>query len=417
MSKNLRNFANKKVLAFLVVAVVILALVGSSTSLSSLSYSTAYEGAKCRFVGVKDLATNQIYTNTQPNGASIAWFSTDMNFDVDHAKGGKPNVAGEMTSVFIPRDSVTSVPSDWVPSTWWRDALSWNNPTKTYEWSIKNSDSSSTLYHMEEWKTKWYVSLSAEWDLQGDEYYTALGVPPNTEWGQPEQRNQRLNDLQVWFEFDLQPTWYFEGADTARFAIAKVELSHINYGEQTHEGASSPYDVSKPRITPMSPGAVVTIYQNAFGSLETEEKSSFEALYYQNAKLNPNYFRDKVYGYITLNDFGTQEWWDYVTLKAHGDVVTFGFTVTQFVVGEWKVQDIDDIDEDDFGRTAKFWESGWVGFSNFVEWMGTPVGQFWLFFILIAATLIVIAIFAPQTFLIFGSIIRNLTSNSGGQKR
>lgn len=419
MSKNVRNFANKKVLGFLVVAVVILALVGSSTSLSTLSYSTAYEGAKCRFVGVKDLATGQVYTNTQKNSASTAWFDTQINFDVDQAKGGLPNIAGEMTSVFIPKSSVTSVPVDWVPSSWWRDALLWTNPSKAYEWDIENSDGTANLYRMEEWQTKWFVSLSTEWDLQGDETSTGAGLIPYGPDGEPEQRNQLYNNMQIWFEYDLQPTWYFEDADSAYFAIAKVELSHISFGEQTHDGSVSPYtqEATKPRVTPMSPGSVLTLYQNAFGSMQTESKSTFESLYYQNVKLNPTYFRDKVYSYITLNEFGTKEWWDWLTLRAHGDVVTFGFTITQFVVGEWKVQDINDIDEDDYGRTSKLWEGGWTGFTSFLSWLNTPIGQFWLFFILIAATLIVIAAFAPQTFLIFGAVLRNLTSNSGGQKR
>lgn len=403
---------NKRLIAVLAVAIILFAGVGS-TMLSSTSYTTAYQGAKARFIGVKDLSTNNVYTNTLKHSSSTAWFDSQLNFDIDNAKGGKPNIAGEMTSVFIPKSS-GSLPADWVPSSWWRDAMLWNNPTGTpYEWQIQNADGSTTMYRMEEWTTKWFMSLSAEWDLQGDEYYTALGVPPDGDWGTPEQRNQRYSNLQIWFEFDIQPSWYFEGGATPYFAVAKVELSQIKF--EAKDLARQVTDTSQTvRVTPMSPGSILTLYNDAFGSSQATGKADFESFYYQGAKLNPQYFRDKVYGYITLNDFGTTEWWEPLVLKAKGDVVTFGFTVTQFVVGEWTVKDIQEI-PDEYGRTAKEGESGFVGFTGFLEWLGTPAGQFWLFFILIIAAVVLVAVFAPHTFVLVYGLFKGL--GSGGKRK
>lgn len=388
-SKNAKKTILKNRKAIVVLAVAIIVLAGVAYPLSTTgSYTTAYEGAKARFIGVKDQTTGLTYTNTQKRGASVASFDSTMNFDIDAETWGKPNIAGEMTSIFIPK-SDASATRDWVPTGWWSDAMKWQNPQNVYEWNIQNDDGSTTVYRMEEWATKWFVSLSAEWDLQGNEFWSALGLQAHI-GGVPEQRNQRYNNLEVWFEFDISPTWYFSGTDRTYFAIAKVQLNQIEFSAFDHFGKEEDQS-SVVRITPMSTSSALTIYTSQFGSSQSTTQDAFMGYYHQQSRLNPAFFRDKVYSKITLNDFGTTEWWQtpLTDLRAKGDVVTLGFTVTQFVVGEWKVQDIQDM-PDDYGRTSKVGYWGWSGISDFFGWLTSPAGMFWLIIIILFVTFILI---------------------------
>ena len=339
--------SNRLALAFFIAILVLSVLFAHRFGLLSVqpSYSTAYEGAKACFHGIYDWELGgTVYTNAEHHGASLCRFDTTMQFDRDGATVNAPNLVGEMTSVMVPVSSGW-VPPNWVPSEWWRDAASWRNPVQVYPWKVKNPDGTFTVYRMEEWKLKWFISLSAEYDSGPDPFNLY-----------DEAQNQRYHNLEVWFEFDVQPVWYFEGQQQAYFAIAKIELTNVKT-----EG--------NPRFTPMSPGSILTIYLNPFDKTEKAAgEEEFKAFYYQNRTLNPQYFRDKVYAYIVLNDFGTNEWWEWTHLQADGDVITLGFTVTVFVVGEWKVQDVQDIDDYE-GRDSKLRSWGWTGLSDFVEWL------------------------------------------------
>lgn len=310
--------------------------------LQSIGYITAYEGAKVRFVGVYDNEFRKAYTNDLRHGASLAVFDTTLRFDRDGAYGGACNIAGEVSSVGIPMGESKWVPPSWVPTDWWSDSLYWKNPRERYSWHIANPDGTYTVYVMEEWITKWYVSISAEYDSGPDVWNL-----------DDEAQNKRYRDLDVWFEFDIEPTWYFEGQEKVYFAIAKIELASIKTS-------------GTPRITPMSAGSILSVFYSPFSySDRAPSETEFKAFYYNNRSLNPQFFRDKVYAYISLNDFGTRDWWEGLTLKAEGDVVTLGFNVVLFVVGEWKVRDKSLVD-DYTGRTSKV---GWTGVPPIHEWL------------------------------------------------
>ena len=372
---------NKKYVALALVSLFILMF---GNRLMSTSYVTAYEGAKAVFYGVRDNENQKIYNNAQKWNASLCRFDTQMAFDRDDFYSYSCNIVGEMTSIQIPLGDTKWVPPEWVPQAWWRDSLSWKNPRNVYEWKVVHDDGSVTVYRMEEWVTKWFVTLSAEWDSGPDFFNPA-----------DEAENRRYRNLEVWIELDINPVWYFEGQSKVYFAIAKVELSNFKYD-------------GEPRVAPMSVGSVLTVYTEPFGRNSVPGEEQLKAFYYQNTTLNPLYFRDRVYVYINLLDFGTREWWEtsleYVGLKAQGDAVTFGFTVTQFVVGEWKVKDVQSV-KDYEGRTSKIAVAG-IQLPNFLEWLGNispltwlGLGSFGLVAIAIITLIVMVSLFGPQVLL------------------
>ncbi|MFQ6076658.1 MAG: hypothetical protein ACE5Z5_11080 [Candidatus Bathyarchaeia archaeon] len=110
-------------------------------------YSTAYEGSKGLFYGVH--YNGKDYTASQTHGASqLRLLGTTMLFDPDDSQKGLPNLEGEMTSIFIPKTSIPSIPN-WVPSDWRGDLSYINNPQHVYEWE-KQGDGFTTYYRMEE---------------------------------------------------------------------------------------------------------------------------------------------------------------------------------------------------------------------------------------------------------------------------
>ena len=375
------------------------------TSLLSSSYVTAYEGAKATFKGLKQpadtigkvsIAQDYYVTSkgaaTSPSGtygrmkygeqyapATYQFDSTIMTYDWYSPTHDTPNIVGEMTSIMIPTKE-TYYPPSWIPREWWEAWLSAKNPKNAYEWQIKNTDGTTSQYRMEEWVTKWYVSLTAEYDSMSGYL-----------WANEESNNQRYHNIDIWFEFDISPSWYFNGTDRTYFAIAKIELSNFkNYGKDGQGNILTATDSL--RVVPMSSPSALTIYTNLFGTTESEEPQAFYS--FQGKQLNPLYFRDKVYSFISLKDFGTEQKWDWTTLKAKGDVATFGFTVTQFVVGEWKVQDIGDIPED-YGRTSKYTQNA-LGFDfpalfkGIGDWFSNPLNAFLFWFVLIFIVIVII---------------------------
>jgi len=346
---------------FLLVAALLFATQPNLTFrlLQTAGYPTAYEGAKAVYYGI--LYENKRYTNSEKHGASLLRFDTQLKFDPDAAAAWQCNLAGEMTSVFIP--DTRNLPPTWVPQEWWRPTLDWQNPRSVYEWKIVDEDGYVHFYRMEEWLTVWYLSVSAEWD-SGPDFWS---------WSD-EAENRRYLNTEVWFEFDIAPTWYFQGAEKVYFAIAKVELAHVSVTAKDMAGNKYAANPSMSFI-PESVGSVLYVYVNPFGGEKASDEAKLKSYYYQNTTLNPLYFQDKVYAYITLADFGTQEWWEGLALKAKGDVVTLGFKVVQFVVGEWKVKDVGEI-PDDYGRSSKYGWTGWTGLGDFwaslVGWFSNP---------------------------------------------
>lgn len=361
-----------------IILVCLMAGTGSITGLRALmsypAYMTGYQGAHARYYGVRD----QGITYTQGLwDTTFKWDSPVEQGDF----GNTPPIAGEMTSVFVPSESVGYQPT-WIAPEWLLGASRTKNPVDTYEWELQDGDE-TIFYRMELWRLKWYFSISSEPKDDGDipQYEGVISKPRNS-----------LEDTEVWFEFDLTPIWYFNGTDRAYFAIASLRLTDIDFGGL--EGGKDPVSHdSRLRVTPESTSSILPIYYAGFGGARAEQNVHS----YQGKELNPDLFRDRVYSYITLNDFGVSAWWDWGWFwKA--DVVTIGLDVDVFVIGEWKVKDIQDI-PDEYGRSAKTGGEGfgWGGILG--AFFGSPEGRIWVLLLLGLGAFLFLAMFAPWVLL------------------
>ena len=159
-----RRRGGKYLIPLIILAVILLFFAGPSLRLLDISggYSSAYEGAKATFYGVVHNGVQ--YTAADTHGASVCRIlGTQLNFDPDDASTGFPNLAGEMTTIFIPEKvSVVPMPS-WVPRDWTNELAYIGNPVNVYTWSVVASDGRHD-YRMEEWLTKWYVNVEAKFD-------------------------------------------------------------------------------------------------------------------------------------------------------------------------------------------------------------------------------------------------------------
>jgi hypothetical protein len=319
-----RRRGGKYLIPLIILAVILLFFAGPSLRLLDISggYSSAYEGAKATFLG---LVHNGVqYTAADTHGASVCRIlGTQLNFDPDAASTGLPNLAGEMTTIFIPEKvSVVPMPS-WVPRDWTNELAYIGNPVNAYTWSVVASDSRHD-YRMEEWLTKWYVNVEAKFDSSAP-------------FQDSEGDNQRYVNTEIWFKIDTAPTWYFQNQTSAYFAIAKIYLNKI-----TLQGK----DIGKIDVTPEASGSAMYISYSPFSTGKEDESSTFTGYYYGKTLLNSAYFRPTVYTNIILGNFGTQSWWEWASFYCKADVVAFDFTVKQFVVGEWVVKDIQKPNDD-----------------------------------------------------------------------
>jgi hypothetical protein len=356
---------------------------GFNVVLSTASYSTGYQGAKAQYAGVK-------WNNTEYSGPG---FDTTMLFDPDDPKTGMCNLVGEMTSVFIPSQSLSNMP-DWIPTEWATSASYIDNPRETYEW-----ETDDLTYTMEAWTLRWYFSISAEWD---DPPLWTIG--PVKEYS-----NQRYGNTEIWFEIDLTPTWYFEGQTNAYFAIAKMQLADNaklyaldNSGEEVEPSLQT-------SVSPESRGSILPLYYGLFAKQNPAEKQPMD---YQGKQLNPDLFVSKLYTHFTLGNFGTHYWLETAGLvqKWKGDVVTFAVDVTVFVIGEWKVQDIEDLEQyEHYGRTAKL-----GGGYSFEDWLSSPANRLLLVLIAGIALLVILAIVFPSALIALSMLISSLT---GGRRK
>jgi len=386
---------------------------GGLTLLSSgdLGYSTGFQGPKAKFYGVKyngqqftsiSLAAPQDGgttgdTSTGSNqGASLAKFDTTLAFDPDVADGGKPNVVGEMTSVFVPEESLSNMilwpGAKAIPQDWFKRAAVIQNPQQTYSWNI-----SSKTYKMEQWVLRFYMSFSGEWDgveWKGSQYpyYSDLA------FGQIVRNN--LVNTEVWLQFDLTPTWYIEGGGTAYFAIGKVQVAEFKKTAHDIQGNEVELDTQM-SVSPESEGAIMYVYYGPWGVSSAER----EASYYQGKQLNPDLFTKKVYAHFDLNNFGVTAWNRLGTAQVKGDVATIAFDITVFMIGEWDVKDIQSIPED-FGRTAKTYTP-----ASFLDYLGDPRVQALLALLAGAGLLLLLIVVAP------GFLIAVLAIFMGSRKR
>jgi len=377
-------------LAFVILFILIMLEGGNAgfNFFSTASYPTGYQGAKAQFAGIR-------WQTQQYEGLG---FDTTLHFDPDDAIYGMPDLEGEMTSVFIPSESLSNMPS-WIPLDWVRETSYMQNPVKEpYSWEIGN-----LTYTMEEWRLRWYFSISAD----------PTDAPPFTMLKDREGANKRYTQLQVWFEFDLTPTWYFEGADTAYFAIAKMQVADV----KLHALDNDDNEVTpslETSVTPQSQGSILPVYYGLFAEQNPADK---DAMDYQGRQLNPDLFTSKVYTYITLANFGTTHWtetgaWLNIVDKWKGDVVTVSVDVTVFVIGEWTVQDIEELEEyEDYGRTAKIGTTGGWTWETFLS---SPANRLLLMLIIGFIVLIFIAIAFPSVIMGLALLIQALT---GGKRR
>lgn len=397
-----RTFRNTPILTVaLVIAILIFVssvggTVNFALNVGSLGYSSAFEGPKAKFAGVN--YDGQKLTSALPGGEYRA--DTVLKFDPDDRTSGKPNLVGEMTTVFLPETS--GLTSTWLlsylPGT---EAQSWiqklsyiKNPQteKPYSWNI-----SDKTYQMYQYLMKWYVSFTAEWDgSEGGKAETPGEIDRNY-----------LSRTEAWLEFDVTPTWYIEGGGTAYFAIAKIQLSDVaRHGKQSGEFAEPD---SRMSVSPESPFAALYIYQDLWGQTRGEKTVQT----YQGKNLNPDYFGNKVYAHIDFNNFGVTTWNEYFTVKSRGDIITMGFDVTVFVIGEWQVQDVQNIAD-----VSTWFERSQKEFipSSLLDYLADPRVQALLGLAVTAGIVIVLLIVAPWVLIAFASLFSSLFSSGRRRK-
>lgn len=365
----------------------------NSFSVGDLGYSSAFEGPKAQFYGVK------YNGNTYTAASSIATkqFDTVLRFDPDEVARGKPNLVGEMTTVFVPSETLTSATS-WIPRDWLSQNQYISNPQETYQWNI-----SGKAYQMQQWLMKWYVTIGAEWDV-GPLYNVQGGVGSTTPTAFGEEPAASLTsgalntytNTEVWLQFNIEPTWYLQGQGVAYFAIGKMQLANqAKYGGQDVNGKS----VDARTTVSVSPESQASNLFLSYSPWGTDGGATKDASAYQGRELNTAYFRDKVYTRINLNSFGVSSWLDWGVQKAKGDTVTLAFDVTVFVIGEWQVKDIQNTPSN-YGRFTRTYIPPTI-----VDYLLSPTG---LGIMALAAGIIlfiIILLFAPWIFTLIGQLL------------
>ena len=364
--------------AVAILALLILSSVGGTASLwpmQSIGYTSGYQGARAAFSAVR--------YNGKMNEVRMG---TAMDFDPDEAGFGQPNIIGEMSGVFVPRKSLGPA---WIPTDWIRTAVEYiHNPANSWEWELKEAETNTTLkYRMEEWQLKWYVSIAAQWSVD----WTQIPWYENVQ--NREYFNKLYSDTEIWFKLDLTPIWFFEGQSTAYFAIAKITLSDIAFAGKLQSGETEEgKKAAEIKVNPESKGSYLTMYYNLGGTAGS--KPEIPATTYRGKKLNPALFTNYVYTYVGLNNFGTRHWTDIWGHYASGDVVTMGFNVHVFVIGQWDVKDVQDLkDYEDYGKKAQYGEGGWgIGLADA---LADPKVQALLTLLAMAGFFLVILLVAP----------------------
>ncbi len=316
--------------------------------------------------------------------ASLGQYDTTLRFDPDEYDSGMPNLIGEMTTVFVPQESLGGMAS-WVPNEWLQHNALIKNPQATYTWNITDSANNSTkVYKMEQWVLKFYMSFTGEWD--GAEMPTINLLESGS------VKENYFSDLEAWIQLDLTPTWYIQGGGTAYFAVGKIQLSEPVL-KSSHDQAGNIYagrDLVS--VSPESQGAVVYAYYGPFG----QGTESNTAKTFQGQELNPDLFRDKVYFNVVFNHFGVYDWNEWGTVKYRGDVARFAFDITCFVIGQWDVKDIQKNEQlqENFQRDIPQFTP-----PSIADYLADPRLQGMIGLIAIAAVGLVVLIVAPEVVL------------------
>lgn len=392
-------------------------VLASLNSVSAQGYSTGFEGPKARFYGVDykvtDPITNRygqhflyasddsgrlIFDNSM---ASRKTFDTTLEFDGDDDENGVPNLKGMMTSIYLPKDTLSGGAS-WLPYNWMtRDQYVTNPMGDMVNWTIGD-----TVYGMQQWLCHYSIALGGEWNGYVD-FWGGSGEVPHLQYPTVLDENT-YTDLDIWIKIDTSPMSYYVNAQKTYFAIGKVQLADSIYykGTTLSSGGLFSPNVVEPRstvsINPEGQGGLLYIFDSAFGGASYTEKQAYS---YQGQQLNPALFRDTSYIKISLNSFGVYGGANYVagvpvpgSYWVKGDVAKITFDVVVFTIGEWKVQDIQN-DPSGFGYFAR----SDTAQPDLISWLTSTQTLSWLIPVLIVA---VIIFFAPWILVLIFSLIR-----------
>ncbi len=366
-------------------------------------YSSAFEGPKATFYGVEyqppgapsKLRWSSFQTPTFNPPASLHDFLGTLKFDSDGYDSGKPNIYGEMTTIYLPSETMGNI-RPWVPSNWLNQLQYVQNPIGNYTWEIGEKH-----YGMEAWLCRLYVAFSAEWEGSIEPWGVSGEVPRINSPGAPLENE--YSNLAVWLEIDTAPTFYYMNAEATYFAIGKIQLSNpVEYTGHTNQyGGLFGTNVVDPRTTvsllPESASSYMYIYDAAWG-LNGTRQTQYS---YQGQDLNPSIFKPKSYIKIDFNKFGIYAGstipWSTIGGWVKGDNAVVCFDVTVFTIGEWKVQDVQN-DPDNYGRFTRTDEAG-----GFLSWLLSPATLSWLIPVLIFFALL---IFAPWVIVAILGIFR-----------
>jgi hypothetical protein len=414
----MQKAGNFRVIGLVIVVGIFVFIIGSSNpersfQLSTSGYSSAFEGPSAQFFGVK--YNDMEYTASNAHGASEHEFDTVMHFDPDGISSGMPKINGEMTAVFLPEESLSSVPS-WVPESWLLSNGYVSNPVTgvggvnpPWNWNVSN-----LMIQMQEYDMRWYVSFNSAWsgasqpNPSGAPYDYSTGEAPNPTYAQNlagDVWKNAYQNTEVWIKFDITPTWYIQGGGTAYFAIAECNLA-TTASMQTKDNNGNIYPASTTEsIFPYSQNDPLYFYYGAFG---TGSESSKAPEQYEGKNLNPAYFTNALYAHIDLQNFGVSTYpVNGLSSRVQGDVATFEFDIRVFVIGQYTVQDIQK-SPSQYGLTSPSQIQGVNWLTGIIGWLSSPTNDALLMGVII---LVLIIIFAPWLLLVIVSLF------AGGRKR
>ena len=393
---------SKRIAFLTLLALIGLGIVMGWVPIPKLSmYPTEYQGPKPSFYAIDYNGTT--YMPSRCYGASACEMSTYLDFDPDDSTLGIGNLEGEETSMFIPRSSVGFSAPSWVPREWLSDLQYFKNPVRVWIWRVDNK-----VYRMEEWVLKWFVSISYKWDSDAEAYT----------WDGWNAKGIRYHDAVIWFKIDLSSVnWYFkaEGSNATYpekvvFTIAKLRVNKVWRYVKTKddEANNDPNLVSKIRVIPMSSGSIMPIYTDFHGR-EAPVIDASQAVG-KDVMLNPEIFRKVVYTKIILSNFGSQAYnylgWGLGGLTLYGDVVTYEIDVHVFVIGDWVVQDIDNVNAKDYGRDGNY-DIRNGPLNPVLDVLTNPWFLSIMSLLLVVVLVVILAIYAPGILYAVGEVARS----------
>lgn len=359
--------------------------------------SSNFEGPKGTFVGIEYQGPYSAPVRWgggySTSAGSLKSFSTTLKFDADDAYSGKPNIYGEMTSIYLPASTVGQI-KPWVPANWLNQMQYLQNPIANYTWQIGEK-----YYGMQTWLCRWYLAFSAEWEGDISWPVASLGeIPP----AQSFVFENNYDNLALWLKVDLAPTFYYQNAEKTYFAVGKIQLSNaVNYAGTTNKvgGLSNTVEPrSGVSVLPESEASLLYLYDACWG----ESGDSTTQYSYQGQALNPDIFRDNVYIKLDFNKFGLYSGntvpGTMIGMWVKGDVAVVCFDVTVFTIGEWQVQDVQE-DPDNYGRFVREdYQTDWL------SWLLSSETLAWLIPI---AIVVAVLIFAPWIIFTLIALLRH----------